>query len=111
MEKIKTLAECQQLDKLKELIYSALFHIYQKPLLDQLKKSEEEFENWKKRSITWEVADFEDRAEQKYSNTWEENYDKNKFQAVLEKMINNHDTECGITWVTVDYYLDEYCKK
>ncbi len=36
-------------------------------------------------------------------------YDHSKFQYALERMIDKHDTSIGITWDTLDFYLDEYC--
>jgi len=38
-------------------------------------------------------------------------YDPDKFQYALEMMIHKHDAGIGITWDTVDIYLDEYCLK
>ena len=37
-------------------------------------------------------------------------YDRSKFQESLEKMIHEHDANIGISWDTVDIYLNEYCK-
>ena len=64
--------------------------------------------SWK--SISWDVADFEGRALEKKGNEWEKYYDKSKFEDALERMISKHDAELGITWITIDFYLDEYCK-
>ena len=55
--------------------------------------------------------DFECRAEGLEEGNWEKVYDKTKFQAALDRMIDQHDATIGITWDTIDYYLDEYCKK
>lgn len=68
--------------------------------------------------IFWSVEDFEARAESNFNdlkeynpeeleniNTWEELYDKSKFAEELEKMINSHDANFGITWETLDEYI------
>ena len=36
-------------------------------------------------------------------------YDRSKFSLALERMDHDHDCNNGITWDTIDYYLDEYC--
>lgn len=36
-------------------------------------------------------------------------YDSDKFEDALYEMIRKHDATIGITWDTVDYYLNEYC--
>ena len=36
-------------------------------------------------------------------------YDRSKFSLALERMEHHHDCNNGITWDTIDYYLDEYC--
>lgn len=38
-------------------------------------------------------------------------YDSNKFKDALDDMISSHDAEHGITWDTIDFYLNDYCKK
>jgi len=38
-------------------------------------------------------------------------YDPDKFENALYEMMRRHDATIGITWDTVDYYLDEYCLK
>jgi len=66
-------------------------------------------ENYNNRSISWSVEDFKGRAEQNYGKTWETTYDESKFEESLHHMIRSHDPEIGITWDTIDYYLDEDC--
>lgn len=60
--------------------------------------------------VVWSVDDFEHRA--KY---WEEDepdkYDRSKFEAALHQMIHKHDATLGISWDTIDFWLDEMCKK
>ena len=66
------------------------------------------------RGIFWYVNDFESQAqideEFAKENGEELKFDRNKFQAALEKMINEHDATLGITWDTVSMYLNDYCK-
>lgn len=37
-------------------------------------------------------------------------YDRSKMFDGLEYMIRKHDANEGITWITIDFILDEYCK-
>lgn len=58
--------------------------------------------------IGWSVEDF------KYQASKQEDpsiYDETKFQNALDAMINKHDASIGITWETIDIYLDNYCIK
>lgn len=68
-------------------------------------------EDYYYRSVGWHVNDFEGQAEQHKGKTWKKYYDETKFKEALEKMIIQHDCEYGITWQTIEYYLDEYCIK
>jgi hypothetical protein len=90
-----------------------------------------------RRSIVWSVEDFEGRAREREIDNLEDDesdlfnedlaeqlhedfemeipeenmlYDRSKFQDALESMIHHHDCTIGITWETIDYYLDEECK-
>jgi hypothetical protein len=61
--------------------------------------------------IRWDVNDFEEVAKIKTSEEeWEEYYNKDMFGMALTEMIYKHDCNIGITWQTVGYYLDTYCK-
>ena len=44
-------------------------------------------------------------------DNWEDTYDSSKFADALDEMIDNHDANNGISWSTIDYYLDTYCNK
>jgi len=66
---------------------------------------------YRERSILWAVEDFESRAEDIEGENWREVYDENKFENALTAMIHDHDCNDGITWDSVDYYLNSYCKK
>lgn len=101
------------LDKIRELIDSTLllkttdFAIVIKHHLSQ---AEKEFEDWKKRSVSWDVSDFEWRAKDVHGADWEKYFDKDLFEEALIAMIHQHDATIGITWDTIDAYL-EYCKR
>ncbi len=60
-------------------------------------------------SIKWGVADFEDRASSREANNRHLKYNRSKFPHALSEMGRLHDCNNGITWDTVDYFLDEYC--
>ena len=62
-------------------------------------------------AIAWSEEDFESQAIQNTNETdWREYYNEKMFGIALERMIRKHDASIGITWDTIDYYLDEYCK-
>lgn len=67
-----------------------------------------------KQSISWSVDDFQALAIEKCNDNdeqlWGQYYNKDMFEAALEDMISHHDCSVGITWDTVDYYLETYCK-
>lgn len=69
-------------------------------------------------AVYWSVEDFEAKAKSMFEDlkdsepmefshldNWEQFYDKTKFPEQLEKMINNHDANDGITWLTVEEYV------
>jgi hypothetical protein len=77
----------------------------------------EYFDEYCRQSIKWSVEDFESRAnelEEFYiendPNTVLPIYERAVFEDELESMIQHHDCNLGITWDTIDYYLDTYCK-
>tara|TARA_R100001377_G_scaffold85310_1_gene71526 strand:+ start:51692 stop:52057 length:366 start_codon:yes stop_codon:yes gene_type:complete len=59
--------------------------------------------------VYWSVADFESQAEQNKGKYWRAFYDEKEFYGALESMMSNHDANLGITWHTVETYLDD-CK-
>lgn len=76
------------------------------------------------RGVYWSVADFEHQAKErweferdntyvnnKYSDAtcWQDVYDENKFEEALDRMVNKHDASIGITWDTIDFWLNEMC--
>lgn len=77
-------------------------------------------EDQTKRPIFWSVDDFESQAEynfnelkkynpEEYSHlsNWEQLYDKAQFSKLLQEMIRKHDATIGITWLTVDDFLQK----
>ena len=58
--------------------------------------------------IGWSVEDFKYQASKQKDPSI---YDETKFQNALDIMINKHDAIIGITWETINYYLNEYCLK
>lgn len=75
-------------------------------------------EDWK--SVSWDVLDFESRARElwnlhledyPHALNWQDVYDKDKFEDALSMMIMKHDATLGISWDTVDFWLDELCLK
>ena len=62
--------------------------------------------------IAWSTEDFKWAATTFGSDeNWEEVYDESKFEYALQRMIEKHEAEFGITWDTIDFYLDKYCRK
>ena len=61
--------------------------------------------------VFWSVEDFQTKAEEKKGEDWKLWYDENKFQETLDRMCYKHDATLGITWETVEFCLDYYCKK
>lgn len=64
-----------------------------------------EFEQYKQESVKWSIEDFIERAK-----TAGYTISKKKAQEALEHMIRKHDAELGISWITIDCYLDIYGK-
>ncbi|HAH22480.1 MAG TPA: hypothetical protein DCL77_01720 [Prolixibacteraceae bacterium] len=63
----------------------------------------------KQMSIVWSVDDFEQRAIVHEGYMSPAFYDRNKFSIALHEMCKDHDATIGITWDTIDYYLDKHC--
>ena len=75
-------------------------------LLNQLLDVKTEFEQYKRESVKWSVEDLLGRAEiLNYELTDEQAQD------ALEDMIRKHDCTIGITWDTVDFWVDYYGTK
>ncbi len=71
---------------------------YKKLYEDLLK----EFEQYKKESIKWGVADFLDLEVEGFR------INEEQAQDALEEMIHRHDCNDGITWTTLNYYYRKY---
>lgn len=61
-----------------------------------------EFEQYKRESIKWSVEDFTDYDHFTHTIT------KEQSQHALETMIENHDASIGISWNTIEYYIEIY---
>ena len=61
-----------------------------------------EFQQYKKESIKWSVQDFTLYDHPTHFVTEEQ------AQKILEIMISHHDSEYGISWRDVAYYIEEY---
>ena len=46
---------------------------------------------------------------QEYEEDGEVLYNRDMFPFALERAMDNHDANYGITWDTLAYYLDDYC--
>lgn len=63
----------------------------------------QEFEQYKKESVKWSWEDVYEVAKQRGVEI-----SKELAQEILEDMIYHHDAELGISWITIDCYLDKY---
>lgn len=62
--------------------------------------------------VRWLPEDFETMAAEQYDEkSWRNYYDETKFVTALENMVSNINNELGVTWDTLKYYLDHYCKR
>lgn len=66
------------------------------------KKLQEEFEQYKKESIKWSIEDFT----QYEKDGWE--ISDEQAQEALVDMIHHHDANNGVTWDTIDYWIEQY---
>lgn len=62
------------------------------------------------RGVFWNTLDFEDRARRMEEEEGMELFDRSLFPEALERMLEDHDANYGITWNTIDYWLDFWCK-
>ena len=61
-------------------------------------------------SIGWSVDDFKTQAHAVYGDNWHNVLNELMFPTALRIMIQKHDADIGITWDTIEYYLEQYCK-
>jgi hypothetical protein len=88
---------------LKERILPLIYDVTS-PTGREIVKILDEYEKKFKGCICWCTEDFITRAEEKFGFT---DYKEDDAQADLEKMIDNYDCNYyGITWDTVDYYIE-----
>jgi hypothetical protein len=62
------------------------------------------------RTLRWSTEDFKHKAQQIQGNNWREYYDESKFVEALNKMFDNHDANVGISWITLEFYLNDMCR-
>ena len=65
-------------------------------------------------AIIWSIEDFEAIAQQDEQDADAEIgsiYDRSLFAETLDTMTQQHDADQGITWLTIEHYLWEYCRK
>lgn len=89
----------------------------------------EYFDEYKRRSVSWDEADFEQKARDLEADAWDDDgnctfdfqsdepipeqlqlYDRTKFTEALHEMMDNYDSEYGVDWDVIHGYLDKYCK-
>ena len=63
------------------------------------------------RGVYWSVEDFKHRADERSIGNKSSLYDESKFEDALDTMIHKHDASLGISWDTIDFWLDELCLK
>jgi len=61
--------------------------------------------------ISWSTDDLLSRAIDMEGENWESIYDIAKFTEALENIKSKHDANLGITWDTIDFALNYYCRK
>lgn len=71
----------------------------------RLEDLQKEFDQYKKESIKWSTEDF--TSFEKSEDTFYSITEKNA-QELLEDMIKHHDASLGITWDTVESYLQNW---
>ena len=60
-----------------------------------------EFEQYKKESIKWSLQDFTEYEHPRYT------INEDQAQDALERMIDEHDANFGISWSVIHYYIEE----
>jgi len=102
---------------------------FEEELIEKLGFIKAEIRRIGNESISWSVDDFLQQAllaekvyeadpniemnqiSMKNAHKYLRKYDPDKFQDALEVMVDKHDAGIGITWDTVDVYLDDHCIK
>ncbi|MET3536769.1 hypothetical protein [Chryseobacterium limigenitum] len=62
-------------------------------------------------AIIWKAEHFEKKAKELEHKSSKELYDRSLLEKALYEMIKNHNRDEGISWSTVEYYLNAFCKK
>lgn len=102
--------KAKQLSMLLDPLYAEI-----NSLKEKIKAQEKKISNLEatlQNSLTWTVDDFAYRASM-LEERYEENnkvYNPDTFEDALNTMIRKHDAEVGISWDTIDFWLDEMCR-
>lgn len=59
--------------------------------------------------LIWKEEHFEQKAKELEDRAGHSLFDRNKFMTALYEMIKNHNRDEGISWSTVEHYLDAFC--
>jgi hypothetical protein len=71
-----------------------------------------DFDELVSNAIFWSVNDFEEIANEIIAEDNDDiQFDENKYEEALKKMIHDHNAKYGITWDTIHDYLVTYCQK
>lgn len=89
--------------KLKNVLNEIKDNHLSNETLNTLKEIYELISNEDSGFVEWHIDDFIGRAEEQ-----ERTISKEKAREALAHMIRKHDAELGISWITIDCYLDEY---
>ena len=63
--------------------------------------------------IAWHNSDMEELADNYEDNAEPEDnvkYDRSQIPHAMEMMVDSHDASMGISWESLEYYLEEYCR-
>ena len=63
-----------------------------------------------KTAVIWRVEDFEAKATELEHQANCVLFNRTLFEKVLQLMIQRHNADLGISWATVEQYLQNYCK-
>lgn len=61
--------------------------------------------------LIWKEEHFEQKAKELEDQARHSLFDRNKFMMALYEMIKNHNRDEGISWSTVENYLNAFCRK
>jgi hypothetical protein len=92
-----------EMTELDELVHGISNKVVVNPFEEKYNSLLAEFEQYKRESVKWSVEDFTDYPRFEIS--------KEKAQEALEEMISKHNAGLGITWNTIEIFLEEYGRR